>query len=191
MRGLLIGGSSHCGKSTLAHRLGTALGWRVRSTDGLGRHPGRPWTGVPDAVEEFYYALSDDTIYWFLRVHHTNFWPLLERIIEEEAAADGGFIMEGSALRPEVVATLNDTGLLAVCLYAKAEFLEERMKRESGYHDRDARQKRFIDKFIARSLRDNRELREAAQAHGIRLIDVTDPIGLERATEHLLEDLQH
>lgn len=191
MRGLLIGGSSHCGKSTLAQRVGDALGWRVNSTDTLGRHPGRPWLGIPASVEEFYDALTDDTIYWFLRVHHANFWPLLTRIIAEEKAEAGGFVLEGSALRPENLVTLDDPGLLHVCLYAAPEFLAERMRAGSGYAQKDARQQRLIDTFITRSLRDNLELRDAADAHNIRSIDVADAAGLERATEQLIEELRH
>jgi 2-phosphoglycerate kinase len=191
MRGLLIGGSSHCGKSTLAQRVGDALGWRVNATDKLGRHPGRPWLGVPPQVEEFYEALTDDTIYWFLRVHHANFWPLLTSTIADEKAANGGFVLEGSALRPDSLATLDDPELLPICLYAEPEFLAERMRAESNYVQRDARQKRLIDKFITRSLRDNRELYDAAMAHGIEAIDVADASDLERSTEQLLQKLQH
>ena len=40
---LLIGGTSHVGKSTLAQLLALKLGWNYRSTDKLARHPGRPW----------------------------------------------------------------------------------------------------------------------------------------------------
>jgi shikimate kinase len=190
-RGLFIGGSSHCGKSTLAQRLGEALDWRVKSTDALGRHPGRPWPSIPAPVEEFYEMLSDDTIYWFLRVHHTNFWPLLARTIAEEKKAGGGFVLEGSALRPENLATLDDAEVLPVYLYADPEFLAERMRRASDYGQQDVRQKRLIDKFIARSLRDSLELHEAAKAHEYWLIDVADATGLERATEQLIEELRH
>ncbi len=54
---LLIGGTSHVGKSTLAARLASSLGWSTRSTDQLARHPGRPWrddaSPLPaDVVEE-------------------------------------------------------------------------------------------------------------------------------------------
>jgi len=190
-RGLVIGGSSHCGKSTLAQRVSEALDWRVKSTDALGRHPGRPWPSIPAPVEEFYETLSDDTIYWFLRVHHTNLWPLLARTIAEEKTAGGGYVLEGSALRPENLATLNDAELRAVCLFADPEFLAERMKRASGYGQQDARQKRLIDKFITRSLRDSVELQEAAKAHDWWLIDVADATGLESATEQLIAELRH
>jgi shikimate kinase len=191
MRGLLIGGSSHCGKSTLAHRVSEALGWRMVSTDKLGRHPGRPWPSIPAPVEEFYDRLTDETIYWFLRVHHTNFWPLLAQTIEYERAAGGGFVLEGSALRPENVATLDDTGLVTVYLFADPDFLGERMRRESDYAQRDAKQQYRIDKFITRSLRDSAELHQAAEAQGFLCIDVADVDGLERATEQLLDVLRH
>lgn len=40
-RVILIGGSSHVGKSTLAQYQAAKLGWNYRSTDKLARHPGR------------------------------------------------------------------------------------------------------------------------------------------------------
>ncbi|MEL7245323.1 MAG: 2-phosphoglycerate kinase, partial [Cyanobacteria bacterium J06573_2] len=40
---ILIGGSSHVGKSTLAQSLANKLNWNYISTDKLARHPGRPW----------------------------------------------------------------------------------------------------------------------------------------------------
>lgn len=39
--GILIGGSSHVGKSTLSKQLAAALGIELISTDDLARHPGR------------------------------------------------------------------------------------------------------------------------------------------------------
>lgn len=47
---LLIGGSSHVGKSTVAQSLASHLGWNYRSTDKLARHPGRPWQAKPKKV---------------------------------------------------------------------------------------------------------------------------------------------
>lgn len=72
---LLIFGTSHVGKSTLANRLGEALGWQMTSTDSLARHPGRPWPEVKAPVAEYYSSLSDETISWFPRAHHENMRP--------------------------------------------------------------------------------------------------------------------
>lgn len=55
---ILLGGTSHAGKSTLARAVASSLGWRTLSTDQLARHPGRPWAlppqFVPTHVDEHY-----------------------------------------------------------------------------------------------------------------------------------------
>ena len=54
---LVIGGTSHTGKSTLGHSLASDLGWRYLSTDIIARHPGRPFRGdgkVPSHVQAHY-----------------------------------------------------------------------------------------------------------------------------------------
>ena len=57
---VLIGGTSHVGKSTVARALATSLGFRHVSTDRLARHPGRPWTTTRPHVRE-HYARSRST----------------------------------------------------------------------------------------------------------------------------------
>lgn len=42
MKVILIGGSSHAGKSTVAESLAAKLGWSYLSTDRLAAHPGLP-----------------------------------------------------------------------------------------------------------------------------------------------------
>ena len=55
---MLIGGTSHAGKSSLAAELAARLGYEALSTDKLARHPGRPWrqgeAPVPPHVAEHY-----------------------------------------------------------------------------------------------------------------------------------------
>lgn len=46
---ILIAGTSHVGKSTLAGLLSERLRCEAISTDSLARHPGRPWPGIPVA----------------------------------------------------------------------------------------------------------------------------------------------
>ncbi|PYE88674.1 hypothetical protein [Phyllobacterium leguminum] len=182
-----ITGSSHTGKTTLAIRLADRLGWPLISTDKLARHPGRPWRDIPPAVAEFYANLSPETIYWFLRVHHENMWPALKQKIEAEALAGHPFVIEGSALRPEYLATLNSTGMVVVCLYGETDFLRDRMHREAGYEEADAYQRVRIGKFIERSLRDNAEMRAAAQTHGMRIVDASDAAAMETLLHMLIE----
>src|SRR5690606_41921201 len=64
VRVLLIGGTSHAGKSSAARAVGDRLGFECRTTDRLARHPGRPWRTpvweVPPHVAEHYRALAVD-----------------------------------------------------------------------------------------------------------------------------------
>ena len=52
LRVILIGGSSHVGKSTLSRSLADKLGWRLISTDKMARHPGRPWRSAPERLPD-------------------------------------------------------------------------------------------------------------------------------------------
>ncbi len=123
VRVILIGGSSHVGKSTLARSLADTLGWRLLSTDTMARHPGRPWRSapepVPDHVAEHYLTLSvGELITDVLHHYRINVWPTVWTLIRSataEASSDR-LILEGSALWPEFAATLGLDGLAALWL---------------------------------------------------------------------------
>jgi len=178
-RALLIAGSSHLGKTTLARRIAERFGGTVLSTDTLARHPGRPWPEPPAAVVEFYTRLSADAVHWFLKVHHQNMWPGLRRTIEDELREDRAFVFEGSALRPEFIAPLLSPRLAGVLLHADAEFLRDRMLEQSRYATREPAAQAAIAAFIDRSLRDNADMLAAARAGNVPVIAVSDPDALD------------
>lgn len=182
---VLITGTSHAGKSTLAASIGNALGWPVVSTDKLARHPGRPWPTAPRYVAEYYSLLSDDAIYTFLLHHHANMWPGIQRLIRDHREQDAPLVLEGSALRPEYLATLDTSEACMVYLHSDSDFLRQRMYDQSRYHELDRGHQRIVDKFVDRSLRDNKETREAARLHGLLAIDVRD----SDAVETFLDDV--
>jgi len=182
---VLIFGTSHVGKTTLARRLGEELGWPIVSTDDLARHPGRPWPDVRQPVAEYYARLSDDTIHWFLRVHHDNMWPLLRARIGAACAADRGLVLEGSALRPEHLADLGCPQVQAIGLHAGPDFLRRRIEAESAYSARDAFRRSLIDRFIVRTQRDNALIVEQAGRLGLRLVNVEDQGSLDRLFDEL------
>ncbi len=183
--GILIGGTSHVGKSTLAERLAVRLGWNGLSTDKLGRHPGRPWLAMPTPVAEFYDRLSPETIHWFLKVHHENMWPAIRQRIEAESGAGRPFVLEGAALRPEYIAPLVSDRIFGVLLHADEAFLLQRMRSAAAYEQRTDAERRPIDAFIDRSLRENAEMYGAARKVGLRLVDAAD----ERAVAGLFDEL--
>ena len=179
LRVILIGGSSHVGKSTLARSLADKLGWRLISTDKMARHPGRPWRTaperLPDHVAKHYLSLSvDELITDVLHHYRVNVWPKVETLIRSattEASSDR-LILEGSALWPEFVATLSFDGLAALWLTASEEVFRTRIHGESLYRSRSAVERSMVDKFLDRTLAYNERMIDIVNRHGFLRVDV-------------------
>lgn len=152
----MIGGTSNTGKSTVAAAVADRLGFEHRSTDLLARHPGRPWRTpereVPPHVAEHYATLDVDELIDSVLAHYERLWPRVEELIEEHATGPG-LVLEGSALWPERVATLDAPHTAAVWLTADETVVRARI-RAGGRYDEATEQERFLmDKFLARSVR--------------------------------------
>ncbi|MBT9370189.1 hypothetical protein KLP42_09780 [Rhizobium sp. CSW-27] len=189
LRQILIGGTSHVGKSTLAARLAARLQWPVGSTDDMARHPGRPWPDPRPQVAEFYAGLSPETIHWFLKVHHDNMWPLITQRLASTAARQETLILEGSALRPERTTSLRSTELAAFLLHLSPERLVQRMHATSAYREQDRSRRMIIDRFIDRSLRDSADLQASARQHDVPILDAEQPDLLETVLDHIGGDV--
>jgi len=170
---ILIGGTSHTGKSTLAEAISRTHNDKLIATDSLGRHPGRPWPAVKPHVAEFYQRLSADSVYQFLLAHHSNLWPGIRALITRHRSEHPTtrLIIEGSAIRPEFVADVSPKGK-AVWLTASDDFLAYRIYTASGFQQATSSRKKLIDQFLARSLTDNRHIVSSAGSLGLRLIDI-------------------
>ncbi|MBM7485161.1 2-phosphoglycerate kinase [Bradyrhizobium sp. USDA 3686] len=59
----------------------------------------------------------------------------------------------------------------------------------AGIRNKANKVKAAIEKFVERSLRENTALAEAAKAHGVPRIDVTNPENADRATKELVSRL--
>ncbi len=176
---ILIGGSSHSGKSALSESIAANLGWNRISTDTLARHPGRPWRPepekVPDHVAEHYLSLSvDELIVDVLHHYRVNVWPKVEEIVAShiDDPSQGGLVIEGSALWPELVATLDFDNIAALWLTASEAVFQQRIRDESLYHSKLPQEQRMIDKFLKRTLVYNAQMIEVADQHGFILVDV-------------------
>ena len=186
---VLIGGTSHVGKSTLSKSLADELGWTQVSTDSLARHPGRPWRPQPETVPadvaDHYLSLSvDDLLTDVLRHYRVNVWPKVEEIIDSylHDASGTGVVVEGSALWPELAIGLDLDRVGALWLTASEEVLTERIYGQSMYRSKSPRERMMIDKFLARTLAYNALMVEVAKQHGLTLMDV-----LQSSTEELTE----
>ncbi|MGI8503134.1 MAG: 2-phosphoglycerate kinase [Hassallia sp.] len=180
-RVILIGGSSHAGKSTLGQALAAKLGWSYRSTDKLARHPGRPWVGadgkaIPEHVAEFYRELSVEALFLDVLSHYEkNVLPQVEVIVRSHASdlSTQCLILEGSALWPGFVANLvGSNGIKAIWLTARNQLFRNRIKRESNFCNVCKDEKHLIQKFLNRTLFYNKHMREEVERLGFMCIDV-------------------
>ncbi|WP_315789783.1 2-phosphoglycerate kinase [Fischerella sp. JS2] len=180
-RVILIGGSSHAGKSTLGLSLAAKLGWSYRSMDKLARHPGRPWVGangkaIPEYVAEYYRIRSVDALFLDVLSHYEkNVLPIVEAIVHSYAfqLSREYLILEGSALWPEFVANLvGSNGVKAIWLTASDQLFQNRIKRESNFYNVGEDEKHLIQKFIDRTLFYNQRMREKIELLGFICIDV-------------------
>ena len=185
---LLIGGTSHVGKSTLARLLADDLGWSCITTDALARHPGRPWPAPSEEVSVHYHSLSVDDLADAQWRHYQRLWPTVEALVCErlDAAPGRGLVLEGSGVLPEKVASLDvEQRVAAVWLTASPTIVKGRIHDAGGYDSADADRRFMIDQFVSRTLRYDELVRGDVAGHGLRLIAADGRSPRELATEAL------
>jgi 2-phosphoglycerate kinase len=179
VRVVLIGGTSHVGKSTIAHVVADRLGYESLSTDGLARHPGRPYRTperqVPAHVAEHYSSLTADQLITSVLDHYERLWPRIEDLVTACATssdAGPGLVVEGSALWPVRVATLTVPATAAVWLTAAEDVLRARVYWAGRYEEATGEERRLMEKFVARTERYQRLMVDAVDRLGLERIDV-------------------
>lgn len=180
LRVLLIGGTSNVGKSTVAQVVADRTGFECVSTDGLARHPGRPWRTpdreVPAHVAEHYRSLTVDELIASVLDHYGRLWPRIEELITARAAEGGGargLVLEGSALWPVRVAGLRAPGTAAVWLTADPSVLRARVHAAGGYDAAADAERGLMDAFLARTERYQELMVEAVDRLGVHRIDAS------------------
>lgn len=179
---ILIGGTSHAGKSTLAQNLAAKLNWNYLSTDKLARHPGKPWIQpnkkiIPQHVVEHYQNLSIEALFLDVISHYEkNVLPQVEDILRSEEY----LIIEGSALYPELVKNLvYENGFKAIWLTASEQLFRNRIYKQSNFDNVGENEKYLIEKFLQRTLLYNKRMMESVENLGFMSIDVESTSTLE------------
>ncbi len=195
LRAVLIGGSSHVGKSTLSESLAARLGWERISTDSLARHPGRPWKPAPEKVPghvaEHYLSLSvNELLEDVLHHYRIDFWPKVEEIVASRSndTSGAGVLLEGPALWPEFVTDLNFDRVAALWLTASDDVFRQRIHDESMYGSKSSRGRKLVDKFLQRTLVYNSLMIDVVSRHGFVLFDVSQS-SVAELTERCLSTL--
>lgn len=175
-RVLLVGGTSHVGKSTVAQAVAAGLGWEYQSTDRLARHPGRPWTTDRPEVREHYASLTVDALTAAQLRHYERMWPTIEALVSDE---EHGLVLEGSGIWPDAVVGLPRGRVAAVWLTADPAVLRARVLATSGFVDLDPQAQAATLAFLGRTLAYQDHLTAALDRIGRSAVDVSDspPVG--------------
>lgn len=198
-RVILIGGSSHVGKSTLGQSLAAKLGWSYCSTDKLARHPGHPWVGaigkaIPKHVAEHYKTLSVDALFLDVLLHYEKkVLPQVEAIVHSHASdlSTECLILEDSALWPGFVANLvGENGVKAIWLTASDQLFSYRIFSESNFYNVGEDEKYLIQKFLERTLLYNKRMREKIERLEFKCIDVESVSMADELSNKCMELIQ-
>ncbi|MBT2898397.1 AAA family ATPase [Streptomyces sp. McG3] len=173
---VLIGGTSNTGKSTVAEAVAERLGCEHRSTDGLARHPGRPWRTpeheVPPHVAEHYGTLTTDELLASVLDHYERLRPRIEELITDRAGAGApGLVLEGSALWPAWVARLTVPRTAAVWLTADDTVVRDRVRAAGRYEEATDAERHLMDRFLARTVHYQARMLDAVEALGLARVD--------------------
>ena len=189
---ILIGGSSHTGKSTTARSLAKIIGWRCLSTDSLARHPGRPWrdnpNDIPKHVVEHYSTLAVNELFADVLKHYWNVWQKVEEIISLQVndPANGCLIIEGSAIWPEFIVSHHPVSTKAIWLTADQALFKKRIYRASSYDRVSIKERFLIDKFLQRTVFFNEKMMPILNQHHLANIEVNDSISPDEIAETCL-----
>jgi 2-phosphoglycerate kinase len=193
IRVILIGGTSHTGKSTLAGHLAQQPGWTHVSTDSLARHPGRPWgaTGARPHVARHYLELSDGELLRSVLTHYRNMWPLTERLVRKHATDRTAprLVLEGSGLLPENLVFLSIPGTAFIWLTGDAALFRSRIYKESAYDKQSEQQRKMIDAFVTRTANFDRAMMVSIREFNLPFVEVPEHIGIDELARECVDKI--
>ena len=193
---ILIGGTSHVGKSTLAEALASRLGWQQMSTDSLSRHPGRPWHSenqVPPDVQGHYLShTAEELVDEVLQHYRDNVWPMAKALIQTRISNpyDACLVLEGSAIWPDSVVDAGFGRTVSVWLTASEDTITGRIRNSSDYLQQPARSRLMIDRFLGRSLLYDERMTQAVNRLEQRCIDISESGTANQLLDELEGELQ-
>lgn len=147
---------------------------------------------VPAHVAEHYRSLSAEALLADVLQHYRKLWPSIREVVTRHATDHGSkrLIIEGSALWPESVASLQIERVAAVWLTASDSLLQRRIADASQLAGVTGDERLLIEKFLERTLRYNERMLAAIARLGLASIDVESQLSLEALSAHCLERLQ-
>lgn len=175
-RVILVGGAPLSGKTTAARLIGQRCGMPVISTDDLGEaaraltsptsHPDLHACTLTD-YREYYSAHSPPRLLQDALRTHEALWPAIAAVIRRHLEWAGSAVIEGWALLPNLIATIESPRLRSVWIEAPEAILRSRLQAEPDFVRGAADPGLVLERFVGRSVLMNGWLREQASAWGL------------------------
>ncbi len=144
---------------------------------------------VPEHVAEHYLSLSvDELLTDVLRHYRDNVWPIVEALVVGQVTdpSKDGLILEGSALWPDLVATLDPDNIAAIWLTANRQVIARRIHQASHFRQKTRRERLMIEQFLNRALVFDEQMMEAVRRLGLHYLDVTAATSSEQLSDECL-----
>ena len=171
VKSVLIGGTSHVGKTTVGERMAEALDAELFSTDYVARHPGRPWredgSEVPAHVIEHFTRLTLEDLKDEVLAHYQRVWKQVEAKLAESNRV---LAIEGSSVLPALCKPLLSPEVYGFWLVGDEEVIRTRILGPTSSLALPAEQRQAIDMFAARAIRFNEYVRDEASRLGLRTL---------------------
>ena len=171
MKAVLIGGTSHVGKTTVGERLAEVLDAELFSTDYVARHPGRPWredgSDVPTHVIEHFTRLTLEDLMDEVLAHYQRVWQQVEAKL---AQSNRVLVIEGSAVLPALAKPLLSHEVFGFWFVGNEELIRNRIFGPTSSLALPTDQKQAIDMFAARAIRFNEYVSDEACRLGLRTL---------------------
>ena len=127
-------------------------------------------------MAEHFLSLSADQLFEDVLHHYrNNVWPKVAAIVASHSNETSAprIVLEGSALWPGFLTSLNLQNVAALWLSASDEVFRQRINEQSRYQSRPSSERKLVDKFLERTLVYNARMIEIVNRLDFILVDVS------------------
>ena len=127
-------------------------------------------------MAEHYLSLSADQLFEDVLHHYrTKVWPKVATIVASHSneTSASRIVLEGSALWPGFVTSLDFNRVAALWLTASEKVFRQRIHEESRYYSRSCRERILVDTFLERTLVYNAKMIKVASRRDFIFVDVS------------------
>jgi 2-phosphoglycerate kinase len=183
---ILIGGSPMSGKSTLARKLSSYLGYANISTDDIGEVLQtavdiNPMKGFD--YREYYIKKTEEELKADTIDYHLKLYPAIERLIEVHYTWGSPIIIEGWALYPSILKNTGKENIKKLWIVCTEAVFTKRLNEDIGFYKGTSDEELMKAKYLQRSLWHNDKIIDECGQFDENVIKVDEWLSVEKVFE--------